>query len=529
MPPPLLDYLVAHEPLFRTTRLPSLYSDLSVQKRSNPEGYTANATAWTAALTRLAVAGRLPPDQNTLVLRTGEALLDALASPKYGPPHNLGCVLDDGVARGVFIEMPEFLGTEKSIYTRSWIPSPGSVLRWGLRTVGVELGTGSYKAGGGKVRTGTLVVVPALEEVSNRLQPVIAGMGPALTDRVMSREAFAQEVGVLLAKSRGQSEDEGVSISGPDLQVLLRYLSRDKQLLSYDAEAVKFKSPASPTRPEPITQEDRSIASLKSLIGSLRRQTESLSARITTLQTQAAQAVKMGNKTSALSALRSKKLADRTLQSRLDTLAQLEEIYTKVESAVSQVEILAVMESSASALKTLNAKIGGVERVEDVLDSLRDEVSRVDEVSNVLSEPGAVDQKALLDEAEVDDELEQMEREEREKAHRAEEEKTREKLRQLEALEEAQREKEREREQQRERERETQREQQREKEREKDENLENALSSSIEKMRTLDIDDLRTGTFDAQGPVEGGSGRDRPKEQNELEQRHSGPVAQEAS
>jgi charged multivesicular body protein 7 len=521
MPPALLDYLVAHEPLFRTTRLPSLYSDLSVQKRTNPEGYTANATAWTAALTRLALAGRLPPDQNIIVLRTGDALLDALASPTYGPPHNLGCVLDDGVARGVFIEGPEFLGAEKSIYARSWVPSPRTVLRWGLRTVGVEFGTGSYKAGGGKVRTGTLVVVPALEEVSNRLQPVIARMGPALTNRVVSREAFAQKVGVLLAKGRGQSEGEGASISDLDLQVLLRYLSRDKQLLSYDAEAVKFKSPASSTGPEPITQEDRSIASLKSLIENLWRQTTSLSERINTLQTQAAQAVKMGNKTSALSALRSKKLADRTLQSRLDTLAQLEEIYTKVESAVSQVEILAVMESSASALKTLNARIGGVERVEDVLDSLRDEVSKVDEVSNVLSEPGAVDQKALLDEADVDDELEQMEREERQKVHRAEEEKTRERLQQLEALEQAQKEQEREREKQRE--------QQREKEREKDEHLEDALSSSIEKIRTLDIEDLRTGTNATSQAEDGDREMARLKEQKEREQRHSELVAQEAS
>ncbi|EXJ56135.1 hypothetical protein A1O7_09066 [Cladophialophora yegresii CBS 114405] len=510
-PSPLLDYLVAHEPLFRPTRLPSLYSDLAVQKKTNPEGYAANATAWTAALTRLALAGRLPPDLNTLVLRTGAALLDALASPTYGPPNGLGCVLDDAVAGGVFIDGAEFLGAERSIYARSWvpipIPSPWAVVRWGLRAVGLEVGSGSYAVGGGgKLRSGTLVVVPALEEVSNRLQPLIIGMGSALTDRVVSREAFAQEVGNILMKSReGQSEGEGTSISNTDLQVLLRYLARDKQLLSYDGEVVKFKTQASSSGPEPITQEDRSIASLKSLMESLRRQTTSLSERITTLQTQAAQAVKVGNKASALSALRSKKLADRTLQTRLDTLAQLEEIYTKVESAVSQVEILAVMESSASALKTLNAKIGGVERVEDVLDSLRDEVSKVDEVSNVLSEPGAVDQKVLLDEADVDDELEQMEREEREKSQKMEEEKTRGKLVQLEALELVRQE------QERERERDKQRKQQQEK-------VSEDLSSSIEKMRALDIEELRNGNDTS----------DRVKDR-EREESHREPVAPEAS
>jgi charged multivesicular body protein 7 len=134
-----------------------------------------------------------------------------------------------------------------------------------------------------------------------------------------------------------------------------------------------------------------------------------------------------------------------------------------------------------------------VERVEDVLESLREEVGKVDEVSGILSEVGAVDQKALLDEGAVDDELEAMEREEREKVRRVEEERTRERLKEMDAL--AQIQKEQEREKQR-----AQDHDQREKQlqeghnlpqnqSEKDQELEDMLSTSTERLRKLDIDD----------------------------------------
>ncbi|OAP62596.1 hypothetical protein AYL99_01823 [Fonsecaea erecta] len=470
---PLLDWLVEHEPLFRKTRLPSLYSDLNVQRTSNPEGYTANVTAWSSALTHAAVAGQIPHEQHHLILQTNDELLNALASPTYGRPSGLGTVVDECVRQGKMVDLQDFISSEKSIYSRSWIPSPWAVLRWGLQKAG--LSWSSFDLRGGRLKAAKLALVPALEEVWKRLSAAreAGAKAQTLTDRVMTREMFMKDVNGVLS----QAGDITGSLSDQDLDVLLRYLSRDKQVLSYDANTVKFKSPSSTSTPEPITQGDRSIASLKSLIEDLLQKTATMSARITTLQEKASGAVKSGNKVSALSALRSKKLAERALQQRLDTLHQLEEIYTKIESAVDQVEILAVMESSASVLKTLNKRVGGVERVEDVLESLREEVSKVDEVSDVLAEP--VDQKAVLDEDEVDEEFEAMEREERDRTRKAEEEKTRQKLQELDALEQLHQDKERESERS---------ELKKQREGGGDDDDEQALlSTSIEKMQRLDI------------------------------------------
>ncbi|KIV87860.1 hypothetical protein PV11_03378 [Exophiala sideris] len=396
---PLLDWLVENEPSFRKTRLPSLYSDLTVQKSTNPEGYAANVTAWASALTRASLAGQLPLEQR-LILQTSDDLLSALASAQYGRPSGLGSVLDDCMRQGKMVDLHDFLASEKSIYSRSWIPSPWAVLRWSLRQVGI-VGTGSYEVNG-YLRKGSLVLVPALEEVLKHVQRLRDRSAQGLTDRIMSRETFLKELNDLIQST----------LSDQDVAVLLRYLSRDKQALTYDEATIKFKSPTS-TTPEPITHEDRSIATLKTLISNLTLQIANLNTRIATLQARAQTSVKTGNKTSALSALRSKKLAEQSLTSRTDTLHQLEQVYAKLEAAADQVEIIAAMQASAGALKTLNNKVGGVERVEDVLDTLREEMGKTDEVSGVIAEP--LDSNAVLDEGEVDDELESMEREERNK------------------------------------------------------------------------------------------------------------------
>ncbi|KIV93271.1 hypothetical protein PV10_04497 [Exophiala mesophila] len=427
MSPSALEWLIQHEPSFRKTRLPSLYSDLGVQKNSNPEGFSANVTAWTSALTRLALAGQLPPEQSHFVIQTSDDLLSALSSPIYGQPSGLGYVIDEAVRHGKMIEQKDFMASEKSIYHRSWIPSPWAIMKWGLRQAGI-VGSGSYEASSGRLRSGDLVVVPALEELARHVSAMIKERGlHSLTDRITSRESFVRDLNSTLEKNTP------IRLSEQDLKLVLRYLSRDKNLLTYDSHTIKFHLPTT-SSPDPITHEDRSIATLKDLITSLTNQTTSLDSRIATLQSTAQNAVKQGNKTSALSALRSKKLAESTLEGRLSTLHQLEQVYTRIEDAVDQVQIISVMESSAGVLKSLNKKIGGVERVDDVLESLRTEMEKVDEVSGVISEPldGG---KAAIGEEEVDEEFEEMEREEKAKREEIAAEATRKRLAELEDLE----------------------------------------------------------------------------------------------
>lgn len=158
-------------------------------------------------------------------------------------------------------------------------------------------------------------------------------------------------------------------------------------------------------------------------------QCTTLSTRITTLAARASSSVKTGNRVSALSALRSKKLAEKNLEQRSDTLHKLEEVYTRIEQAVDQVEIVKVMDASAGVLRSLNKTVGGVENVENVIERLQEEMGKVDEVGKVLEEP--LNAGAVVDEGEIDDELEALEQEERREREK-EAEVTRKRLQELE-------------------------------------------------------------------------------------------------
>ncbi|KAB8297728.1 hypothetical protein EYC80_001530 [Monilinia laxa] len=157
-----------------------------------------------------------------------------------------------------------------------------------------------------------------------------------------------------------------------------------------------------------ITQEDTSIASLKSLIADLEIQTKLFAERVERMEGAAKEAVAKKNRVSALAALRSKKSAESNLANRHATLSQLEEVLSKIEQAADQVDLVRIMESSTKVLSSLNKEVGGVERVDDVVDKLREQMGQVDEVGDIIAEPG----QNNVDETEVDDELEAMEREE---------------------------------------------------------------------------------------------------------------------
>jgi charged multivesicular body protein 7 len=94
-------------------RLPSLYSDFTLQKKTNPEGYAVNIAAWEQALNRAAKrgytssrgvrvrSGSIGSPKNTegnkkktdhLILRTDESLLRDLELPEWGRPVALGAV-----------------------------------------------------------------------------------------------------------------------------------------------------------------------------------------------------------------------------------------------------------------------------------------------------------------------------------------------------------------------------------------------------------------------------------------------------
>lgn len=157
-----------------------------------------------------------------------------------------------------------------------------------------------------------------------------------------------------------------------------------------------------------MSLQDKTIASIKALIADINVQVVKLSARISSLSESAQQAIDNKNRTSALAALRLKKLNETVLTQRSETLAQLEGVYGKIEQAADQVAIIRVMEASTEVLRGLHAQVGGTDRVEDIIEGLRDEMGKADEIGGAIQAGAQID--TVIDESGVDEELESLEK-----------------------------------------------------------------------------------------------------------------------
>ncbi|OJD18649.1 hypothetical protein AJ78_01345 [Emergomyces pasteurianus Ep9510] len=435
----LLAHILENEESFRRARLPSLYSDFSTQRHTNPDGYATNVAAWQRALAHAALAGVIHSSSSgsteeaaarsdLLVLRTGNSLITELDAQEWGRPVALQSVIDEAIRYNSMIPLDTFQTSSTSPFKSSWIrlPSPptiSQVMGWSMKQLrGFLSDFEGHSGGSGKLQPMNLVLVDNLREVGKRLLTVASISHKSATDCIYSKELFTK----LFANILGGR----ALLSNLDIDVLLIFLSRDENAILYDGETVIFRNPKSNINS--ITHEARTIASLRTLISNLAEQIPRLESKIEESSLRAKNAVTNKNRVVALSALRSKKMTEKNLKQRTDTLFQLEEVYMKLEQATDQVDIVRVMEASTGALRSLHAQVGGVGKVEDVVEELREEMAKVDELGNIITEAGPT-----VDEEELDDELAAMEKQEREAHDDNEADSTRRKLGEIERFEKA--------------------------------------------------------------------------------------------
>lgn len=384
-------------------RLPALYSDFRAQRTLNPDGYQANISAWRHALSHLATHGLLAKhsaDSSSFVVKIDNSLLRLLENRQFGQPLALGTAVREAVGNKEFVPLQGFLAAPGNIYRKGWGEVPWAVVGWTLRQLGVV----DPARGEDQLPAGRYVVMENLEAAGRELSTRMAGQ-TSIFDRVFTKRQFEQMFATELVP--------GQRLTETDLDVLLCFLSRDKAMVQYDGQTVRIKGTAGDDGP--ITEQDATIASIKELTASLKHQVGLLETRIEELNETAKTAITRKNRISALAALKSKKIVESSLSTRYATLNQLEAVASKIEQAADQVALVRVMESSSGVLADLNKAVGGTERVDSVMDKLREQMTDTDEVAAILAEGGQA-----VDEAEIDDELEAMESEEREKREKEE-------------------------------------------------------------------------------------------------------------
>ncbi|KAF2129512.1 hypothetical protein P153DRAFT_291372 [Dothidotthia symphoricarpi CBS 119687] len=439
----LLEFILQHEEAFKNQhRLSSLYADFRQQHEVNPEGYQANIAAWTKALTDAARAGVIPTQGTThdlLNIRTTDDLARALQHPQYGKPTCLPAVFHEATQKKEMVPLKDFMNSKESIYKTSWIPSPWKALQWGLRQVGV-LGQPTSPD---RLGVGNFVVLKNVEVAADETLKKMKEH-TSTADRVLSKADFLKRFDKTL--------NPAAPLTKADMEILLVHLARDKQAIAYNAQTIKFK-PEHEAEPLPITEEDTAIANLRDTLANINAQIPPLMEKVAAADAAAREAVAAKQMIRAKAALRLKKLAETALAQRSDVALQLESVYAQLQQAADQVEIVEAMRAGAAALKGLNEKVGGAEGVQGVVDAVNEQMATTEEISNIINE---TDQS--LDEGEIDDEFEALERAEKEKRERQEAEKTAARLAELEEAEKKRSEKEAERQAQEEEDEETEKE-----------------------------------------------------------------------
>jgi charged multivesicular body protein 7 len=334
----------------------------------------------------------------------------------------LPAIFHEAVQRKEMLLVKDFVSSTTSIYKTSWLPTPWSALQWSLRTVGV-LGEAAPPD---KLAVRNYVVIKNVEVAGDEILKKMKEY-TSTADRVLSRRDFLGRFSHTL--------NPASPLTNNDLNMILIYLCRDKQAISYDAQIIKFKAEHE-ALPLPITEEDAAIVGLRDTLANIHAQLPPLIEKIELANAAAREAVATKQMVRAKAALRSKKLAETALAQRSDVALQLEGVYHQLQQAADQVEIVEAMRAGAAALKGLNEKVGGAEGVQGVVDAVNEQMAATEEITNIINETDTA-----VDEVDIEEEFEALERAETEKKEQEEAAKTAARLAQLEEAERKEKEK----------------------------------------------------------------------------------------
>jgi charged multivesicular body protein 7 len=336
-------------------------------------------------------------------------------------PTCLPAVFQDAIRKKMFVLDSDFKSATTPIYMRSWVPSIKDVLHWGFRML-------AGPDGSEKLPQGTFVVVENVEAAAEEVLKQFHEQPQTSTaDRILSRPEFLKRFAKVLNPT--------TPLTTNDLDLLLIHLARDRHELSFNERAVKFKADMDDA-PVPITNEDMALAELRDAMDKVNAQLPVLHAKIVTLTEAAREAVQEKQMIRAKTALKSKKLAESALAHRTTAALRLEEAYIKLQQAADQVDIVEAMKAGADAMSVLNQKVGGIEGVQDVMDSVNEQMTTVDEIAKIIN-----DSATPVDEDEIEAEIEALEKVERERKEQEEAANTAARLAELAEVEKAQKEK----------------------------------------------------------------------------------------
>lgn len=426
------------------SRLQSLYSDVTRQKHSNPTSYHAHVDWWQRTLEELVSRGWQAENpsprkgketetegeeeahnrSNKLILNAQRSLVDRLRFDGVGKPLGLGHTIAELRHCNALIPLSAFLSSSVSVYDPGWLPYRvasflvGKPLWWAMEQFDLVKSEDSYsEAEMWKRVQGDYVLLKLVERAADVVDSFRGGM--SLADSLYTTGSFRKEFGSKVLP--------GVTASEMDIEVLLKYLERDRPILVRDKDVIKF---IAADREKEVTAIDRGILELKAGVGNLHGQVNKIRCKIDEMTSRISTALSQQQKSIALAHLRHKKGLEEILTQRLSALQNLESTLMDVETAAGNIQIMQTYEKSAVTLQAiLNHPLLQRAKIDETMDALAAANATAQEVDDAVRIGGDMAAaEAGIDNDDLENELKELVKEVERETGEAEERETLDKL-----------------------------------------------------------------------------------------------------
>ncbi|KAJ1973782.1 hypothetical protein H4R34_004960 [Dimargaris verticillata] len=435
MKTPLRKHLRTLPELRDTDRRHALYSDLRRLKPHNQQAYAANIAFWQTLILDSAQHGWLsssatasapaphaknpcrqtvtpPSTDDCPLLVCTIAQLQRLFTFRGDAPLGLDTVLHEMTQSGQVITLAQFEATPLARWT-SWVFNNliAGPLVWGLRQLSVVddsntmlTASDGYPNSHGNDSHQQYIFTPLLQQTARRIvDKQRATCHYTVTDNLQTFDQFraqfydclpSQATTSSLASSQATLADSHrpTLMTKIDGHLLLLYLERDTHQVTTSRDhnghiaLIKFQSakPGSPT--SPISETDYGIVKLLSTRDRLVRQIDRIESRIAELTQLAKHALSCKRRHQALSYLRIKRdLTDTVLAHRMNALETMEQIITKVQTAVTDAELLTAYTTGAHTLQSvLDMHQLSPERVDEAFDQVQTSFADYQEIETTF-------------------------------------------------------------------------------------------------------------------------------------------------
>lgn len=374
------------------SRLDSLYKDFSNLKELNPEGYRANIDTWKAYLTKNYLKG-----SSSLFLNCGAELLNKLRREPQGVPRSIDLVLASLVESNYLVTIDDF-------YNGMMYPQETSTLMRWIRWGSWSRGKISFRNNHNEhyLKNVKLIIKPVMEEkfehIRIQLRNNIISEASGVADLVFSKQEFYRKCGFHRILDDAEEEREA----------MLFYLSRYKKIIVQDGDVIKVTAPEVEHLlaqfERKVTEDDRRIAKLNTALMYVESQIKTLRTQITDYAALLEDMIaKLVPRETQRKCLQGKKLVEKSLNRLLEQQTSLMTVKTHINLAATNALLFRALEDSNKVLKSINDSIGSVEKIEELLDEIKEQGEKAEEVNALIARSPDAE-----DEAELDRELEEM-------------------------------------------------------------------------------------------------------------------------